>query len=514
MLLSRKEFSTLCCREISVLIKTSEIVEGQDAMDILTVSFTTLPESVLIIRPELKFLSDAGLSLVENAFIPEFVKVDSLSQPVIKFNLRKQVLGEYLVTFNTTGIIVDKYYLNFQGVQNQTSAMLKIVGTDFPLPAPKLSSAIYSKDGSVLSILFDKNTNRGGYFSSFTCSNLFQFPCAPISRCMWQNSMTVIAYVASQDVCAKPSDTLKLSTSALIKAMCTKTIGICPSQPSWENADTSSSVQIRGPEVLQLPTVVLSLPSTIGSCTSLSLDTTSSTGSGGRAWRNSSVIIQSSDDANSIELLQFLQANFQPTSPLVIPSHFFIAGRSYNFLVTLCNFLGACSQSNQKVSVLSTIVPVVTIPGSSLRTMKKSNVLSVLAQAQISVCEGDSNDIVPLAYSWTIYEGNRLDASLVTTSRDPSRLLLNAYSLNVMTMYRMVVTVFTGFQSAQSSIQVYVEEGEIKAIIKGGLATRSLRVGDAMSIDGSLSYDEDVRDIVGTAAGLLFEWVCMQSSPN
>jgi hypothetical protein len=65
-----------------------------------------------------------------------------------------------------------------------------------------------------------------------------------------------------------------------LKAACTIRSGNCTSWPSA----SATSVSIAAPGTAVVPIVAVSAPSNLGTCDTLTLDLSGSTGSGGRAW--------------------------------------------------------------------------------------------------------------------------------------------------------------------------------------------------------------------------------------
>ena len=120
-----------------------------------------------------------------------------------------------------------------------------------------------------------------------------------------------------------------------------------------------------------------------------------------------------------------------------------------------------------------------------------------------------------LDYKWTISLNDVIDTALVSSSKDPSKLMLPAYSLQTGMLYdvSLSVTMLSSLKSSRTFAQVYVQPGSVVAVVTGGLE-RSLRFKSSLLIDASSSYDEEVRDVVGVDAGLSFSWSCMQISPS
>jgi hypothetical protein len=102
--------------------------------------------------------------------------------------------------------------------------------------------------------------------------------------------------------------------------------------------------------------------------------------------------------------------------------------------------------------------------------------------------------------------------------------ILPSYSLVPSLTYKVQVDVVGVITSARSSSQssttgssasifAVVAKGNIVARISGG-DSRSVSVGEVVTLDAADSYDEDMADdVVWTATGLHFTWSCMQMLP-
>ena len=134
------------------------------------------------------------------------------------------------------------------------------------------------------------------------------------------------------------------------------------------NYTVTSSISISTPLQPKSPSVILSSPAHIGSCSDLIIDPTGSFGNGGRAWATMrwAVYTDNTNGNNGIEVKDFLNKNFNSTSNLVvIPRRLLHTGVSYTVTLYVTNFLGASSMSS---SVSTTVnddptVPVVSIYG-------------------------------------------------------------------------------------------------------------------------------------------------------
>jgi hypothetical protein len=138
-------------------------------------------------------------------------------------------------------------------------------------------------------------------------------------------------------------------------------------------------------------------------------------------------------------------------------------------------------------------------------------VLSLSAEAYLPTCDGGKS-LVPLTYSWSVFTGNNKDISLVSISKDPSKFTLPSYSLKPNLLYKIVVQVYGDEATSEASVQVLVDVGKVIAIIKGS-SQKKVRLSETMTLDATMSFDEDNPDVYGKEAGLKFIWSCIQLQP-
>ena len=182
----------------------------------------------------------------------------------------------------------------------------------------------------------------------------------------------------------------------------------------------------------------------------------------------------------------------------------------------LCNFFGVCAQASHTVTVLTSSVPSVSLVGPRLRSVFRKDVLTIQATAFTATCNGTISS-QGLQYQWSVYDSatHVLLTSLLSESRDPSKLKLASYSLEVGKLYDVAVHVFSAEtrKSASATTQVMVQPSSIVAAVQNG-NTVSMRLGDRVLLDASPSYDEDVNQLTGVKAGLSFAWSCTQTFPK
>ncbi len=520
--------TTACCRDFIVSISASSILEEVNVLNFLTQQVSASPQTNLYSVYTLYSIDTSALTssqYASNPFSPASMTVvggKGVSKISSSASLLKLPTGTYGITVALVGTNADDYSITYSGGLSTYSSsfsdmlIFSVLSSESPLPAPVLSSATFSSDGSYVQVAFDKDTDKGGLANAFTCSSIFSFSCASASTCYWVDSATINAYVSTGDSCLAPANSLTLLNTTSLRAKCPKSSGTCTTQSSWPKAVTKSVTVGKSSSSIS-PTVSLSMPSTMGSCATLTLDAGSSSGNGGRSWSNVSIVATAMDSTGTSQsvtsLNSYLTSNFVASSPLTLESSYFTAGLAYNFQVTLCNFLGKCSSSNKRVSVVANAVPLITISGSSLRTTKKSDALSIVSKGSMpSTCS--SSDTI--SYTWATYIGTALQTALTSTGKNPSRFVLSAYSLAVNTMYTMKVTATASSTgtSSSTSVQVYVTPGDVNIVLSKSSSTYSVQRGSSLTIDASSSYDEDISSLTGVDAGLQFYWSCLETSPN
>ena len=74
------------------------------------------------------------------------------------------------------------------------------------------------------------------------------------------------------------------------------------------------------------------------------------------------------------------------------------------------------------------------------------------------------------------------------------------------------MTIKGSLKTVAASCVLFVSVGKVVSVVSGG-QSRNVKVQSSMRIDASNSYDEDVKGLTGTAAGLFFDWNCVQIAP-
>lgn len=500
--------STKCCKKITVGLTINSLMENEVASNVLVISLSAKPSASTTLELKLLVVDGESSNLAAQQFLPSIFSVSSLSPAKIFYSSWPAMSkGLYEFRLVLSGGAVGEYSVIYSSNQQ-----LRVLSSGQTPPVPQLTQAIFSDDGSYLTISFDTNTNQGNTMSSFQCNELFEFTCSTVSRCQWMDFATIRGYIyqlSSGSICAKPGDTLTLSSTASIKAKCQSTSS-CSSYLSTQ----STSLILKSPITAIAPMISISAPSIIGGCDTIALDISGSSGNGGRDWISSSMTVSSTSSTDIIALQDFIRNNVTTLNPPPsIPASLLVKGSTYNFIVTLCNFLGKCNVGSKNVVVINDIVPNVAILGSPSRTIKAKDPLLLSSSAFVSSCDGTKSS-AGLLFKWSITSNNVPQLDIQSASKDVTKYVLPSFSLRSNIFYEITLSVSgsSGGQVSRASIQVYVEMANVIAVINGD-TLRSMRVSEQINIDGSASYDEDRSGVTGSTAGLLYTWSCLQLSP-
>ena len=490
----RRFVNTTCCKSITIERSTGSLFSGSDTSNFLSIRLNGLPSSSISIVLSLnKKLTD---------FYPSKFTFSAGSSSVVYASIRSLPEGIYSYNVELFGPSAHEYSISFL-----TGSQFQVIGNDQPPPPPSISSVTFSNDGSYLIAMFDSPTNRGNMTTTFVCGNLFMFACASTSLCQWINDTTTYAYIKGKS-CAVPNNGFAVLHNATIRPAC-QARKPCS---TWPKA-LPSLITIRRPVVPVQPNVIISAPVAIGACDNLTIDLTRSYGNGGRSWSQLTIKVLGGDNNATIILQQFLNSNYKISPPSAIPFSLIAKGFSYTFTATLCNFLSACSSSSFSLVAADMSIPIVSMSGGPLRQINRNSLLSLSTSVSVSNC-GSQNFAYTFSYQWILYQSGAPILSITSTSKDPSKYILPPYSLQANAMYaiKVIASISGTSRSSYYSVNVLVGSGGLHVIIAGGLV-RFVRVGSAIVVDATSSFDDDQPGVVGQNAGLLYHWSCQQLSP-
>ena len=355
----------------------------------------------------------------------------------------------------------------------------------------------FSRDLSSISVIFDKNTNKGLTNKQFQCSELLLFDHSEIANCIWINNYNLIIYpgyygtITYNNIIYIIPDTIKYCNNI-----------ICDEYTSIG----AEFFELKMTSYIVSPTIILSLPSSITRCTDLNIDITQSTGSGGRPWNDIIVEVYKNDFLQN-ELVNYINNNIHilTQSTLSIPSNYFSYG-TYSFYIILCNFINSCSSSSKNIVIVDT--------NSSISINLGNNILITRNQplkiaSELTIVDCNENSYIQPFYNWTLYELSY--NKIVTNYKSISKLFYNYQlypnTLKSNTVYLLNLNVTRGLVVSSSYITITVKQGNLVSLINGGLV-QTIRKGEIKIVDASGSYDEDNDN---TNGGLLYNWNCFQT---
>jgi hypothetical protein len=517
ILTTKQPLRTACCKLITVAVQHPATVNvGQDLARAVTLVLDAPPSASVAIT--LQYAghdqSSAGVQL-----LPSALRYDNRSAVGISKDVRLTALGagNYTLVVSVTGSSADEYRVVYAGARRLT-----VLSADTTPAVPQLMQASFSNDGSYVVLSFDSATDRGGLYGTFPCRTLLRCAGDSSAQCQWSSDSQLRIYPAA----ARTSSVLSVGGNVTLlanvaRAKCTaadRAVGMCATYVPV----ASTAVLVAAPGAPTTPTVVIAAPSAIGGCNSLTVDLAGSVGAAGRFWDSVSFAVSTTPASTSAaaQILQFLSRNYTLSPPLPVPSAVLVKGYTYSIKVTLCNFLKACGSATKVLSVAESIapVPVVTIAGQSVRTVYRADLLSVVADAYTQSCNGGKSSM-GLQYSWAATQllpgtTSFANATLRSTSQNPTVFKLPAYTLTVGATYTLTVTALSTASGQRSSaaVQLKVLQSDLVAVLKGG-STRYAMVGEAVTLDASGSYDKDYPQQSLTGATVIFSWQCLTVAP-
>jgi hypothetical protein len=517
ILSTKQPVRTSCCKTITVTVLHPATVSlGQELSRAVTVAVEAAPSASVMVTVQYgaRDQASAGVQL-----LPSVLRYDNRSVTGTSRDIRLTALGagNYTLVVSVAGSSATEYSVVYVGARR-----LAVLSADATPPVPRLLQAAFSNDGSYVTLSFDSATDRGNQYGTFSCRTLLRFVGVSSAQCQWFSDSQLRVYPISVGTGAVLGVSGNVTLIAnTVRARCSdaqRAIVMCASYVPV----ALTTVYAAAPSAPTVPSVVVSAPSVIGGCNSLTLDLAGSVGAAGRPWDAVSFAVTTLPGSTSAadQVLRFLSRNYTLSPPLPVPSAVMLKGYIYSIKATLCNFLKACGSATKVVSVADSVaaVPVVTITGQSVRTVYRADSLSVVSEAYTQSCSG-SKSSVGLQYSWAVTQllpGATLNvnATLRSASQNPTVFKLPGYSLSVGVSYTLVVTALSAASGQRSSatVQLKVAQSDLVAVLKGG-STRYAMVGDAVTLDASGSYDKDYPQQALSTATVSYAWHCLTVAP-
>jgi hypothetical protein len=360
ILSTKQPVRTACCKTITVTVLHPATVNlGQELSRAVTVALEAAPSAAVVVTVQYgaRDQASAGVQL-----LPSVLRYDNRSATGTSRDIRLTALGagNYTLVVSVAGSSAAEYSVVYGGVRR-----LAVLSADATPAVPKLLQAAFSNDGSYMTLSFDSATDRGNQYGTFSCRTLLQFVGGSSSQCQWFSDSQLRVYPTATGTGAVLGVGSNVTVTAnTVRAKCIdaqRSVVVCASYVPI----ASTTVYAAAPSAPTVPSVVISAPSAIGGCNSLTFDLAGSVGAAGRPWDAVSFAVTTLPGSTSAadQLLRFLSRNYTLSPPLPVPSAVLVKGYTYSIKVTLCNFLKACGSATKAVSVADSVapVPVVTI---------------------------------------------------------------------------------------------------------------------------------------------------------
>ena len=162
----------------------------------------------------------------------------------------------------------------------------------------------------------------------------------------WTSSSTVsVTFGSSASDGVSVSDPFTI-VDALIRAKCLKGT-VC--SKNFLMQSSGNSVIVLKPLIALVPSVMLIVPTQTGSCNNLTVDLSSSSGSGGRYWSAVHFTVKAADGDDSLKT--YLNENYNFQSNMIIVPRSKLSTTTYQITASLTNFLGSTGSQSAVVIV-------------------------------------------------------------------------------------------------------------------------------------------------------------------
>jgi hypothetical protein len=515
---SKMVWETVCCRSIvftsvpSIFYTNSTRYEQLKSNVDFSVHFALshAPVGLLLVTPVVQYQNGTLLSIFDAQANPNTFSFDP-SSGILSASFRLKFLNSKLKGYYNMSLLI-----NGPAASDYNPAIFTRIFVSNTPPPPSMLKAIVGDSGSDLFIRFDSPTDSANipYGKVFACSNLLTFQRANDSQCYWLNSTTIRSFLplvrSLQEPIVQINDSIVL-LSEKIKAFCRFGIKDCLSY----NYSTSQSLQLQYPYNPTIPSVRLITQRTVGSCeTSLRIDSTSITGTGGRPflsfkWNIFSLVPRTQVSLNNISSVENLLNSLPtPIGKFKFSRSSFSVG-TYSISLNVQNWLLKSTSDVALVDVLvdNSFQSIELVGNFPLSIIPKQQ-LEIRSRVIKSAC---NSNITIAIYKWSLLDGdNRLVSTTSDVSQTSSVFRLNPYALLPDNTYTVVLSVYTldsiGIARNETvQARVIVGSGHVKAVVRGG-KYRSIPAFRHVLIDGSDSYDENVAI---AHSNLNFSWSCM-----
>ena len=202
----------------------------------------------------------------------------------------------------------------------------------------------------------------------------------------------------------------------------------------------------------RIPRIVVSAPRYVSTCSVLTIDLSSSVGSGGLAWASIhySVTSDNPSDNSQGRLASYLNTNFSNSiisrvRLSTLGNDFLAPGSTYVVNVEMCNFVGLCGSSSFLMTSTTESVLTVLIAGSPARQLRRSDSfkLSVNVVYLQQSCDGAlSPSPSAFTFEWAVYQDDIQNISISSVANSaPYEFRLDPFVFSVQFNYEVKVLV-------------------------------------------------------------------------
>ena len=422
--------------------------------------------------------------------------------------------GSFYVSIELEGEGAD----NFSDIPAHT---LELVGTASSPPLPFLTSAEFDYSGQRLIVAVQALTDIAfgvtDGIAVWRCELVLSFSGASTSGCTWMSSTEVMVslnYYAVASYNLVVGDAVHLLPGVLG--------GFCYTDACPTSFADSSSVIVSVVSDFIQPTVIIKMPSEVGSCEPLQIDPTQSTGNAGREWSHMEWIVSADDGSDTSVIKAILDSHTNTTYVITIDADL-LSNTTYTIGLGLKNFLqdataapifaaGRIEVTSRNSSMFSQVT------GSSYESHLRSKLLTRTVSSSMVTCfEGIMNFVSPdVSVEWVVYEVNATKhlkvVPIFSESNNPSIFRASPYTFTVGSTYQITAISTAKWESTEtsetSSFLVYIKRGTVSALINGYKNSSVQHQRNSLLVlDGSDSADADDLE-----APLHYQWNCKNLS--
>jgi hypothetical protein len=393
-----------------------------------------------------------------------------------------------------------------------------------------LAKAQFSDTAGAIVVTFAQATDRGGYGSNrFQCKNIFDTVSSKrlggedeAAYCQWSSTISLTVELFSEST-IEPSQELQLLPNA-VATLGASTDGITMQYLGGKKA-------VESPATPVTPGPLVTGPATVGLCTTLVLDASQTTGSGGRKMKAMvwEVACAGCADATKLASLKDKLVELQNEPFIAIDRDLLEQGREFSFTIAATNFLSASATSAAVVVSKATVaLPEVSVMGGTALSVFRSEEVRVRAAVVLPApcTPGETRDSAAMIFEWkfkAMQEGSGVSSDTYLTT-----LTSNVETANAANKDKRVFTIPAGTLAKQDEIRyeltvtaaskespdaknsatviITIKSSDLIAAIEGG-SLRTVGIDDQIIVSAVRSTDPD--DAFDRGAGALdFEWSC------